>query len=61
MSGPKQSRMPYRIVILGGYGNCGSRVARALALGIPAFTAVLVIIILMVTSIGTMTNLGRFG
>jgi len=34
---------------------------RWIALGIPAFTAVLIIVILMVTSIGTMTNLGRFG
>jgi uncharacterized membrane protein len=33
---------------------------RWIALGIPAFTAVLVIVILMVTSIGTMTSLGRF-
>jgi len=34
---------------------------RWIALGVPAFTAVLVILILMVTSIGTTTSLGRFG
>jgi uncharacterized membrane protein len=33
---------------------------RRIALGIPAFTAVMIIVVLMVTSFGSTASLGRF-